>query len=89
MANELEKIQTPAGTYNIQDAGARTLISGLDDAKFNKSNIDTSIANPSSDTKVLSEKAVVDNFFNKSNIDTSMANPTSDSKVLSEKAVKN
>lgn len=55
---------------------------------FEKADIDTSVANPSDNTKVLSEKAVVDNFISKSDIDTSMANPTSDSKVLSEKAIK-
>lgn len=34
----------------------------LDLAKFNKSDVDTSIANPTSDTKVLSEKVVVNEF---------------------------
>lgn len=38
----------------------------LDLAKFNKSDVDTSIANPTSDTKVLSEKVVV-NELNKVN----------------------
>jgi len=82
MPNELNFIQTPSGTLEIVDADARA-------NKFDKSNIDTSIANPTSDTKVLSEKAVVDNFVNKNQIDTSIANPTSDAKVLSEKAVVN
>lgn len=55
---------------------------------FEKADIDTTLANPSDNTKVLSEKAVNDNFIAKTDIDTSMANPTSDSKVLSEKAIK-
>lgn len=38
----------------------------LDTTKFNKSDVDTSIANPTSDTKVLSEKVVV-NELNKVN----------------------
>ena len=54
---------------------------------FEKTDIDTSVANPTDNTKVLSEKAVVDNFIAKSDIDTTLANPTSDAKVLSEKAI--
>lgn len=48
-------------TIDLDNVEAR-----LDLAKFNKSDVDTSIANPTSDTKVLSEKVVV-NELNKVN----------------------
>jgi len=48
-------------TIDLDNVEAR-----LDSAKFNKSDVDTSIANPTSDAKVLSEKVVV-NELNKVN----------------------